>query len=90
MRLMVTNFTTGEVKVFTEDIPDEMVTFMRKAVLDFLGNCNEAYIPVPGKKSLHLTEDSPELLWWLGAAFLYMGCIESGDWEDILEIEIVE
>lgn len=87
MRFLVENYTTGEVKVFVDGEENEMITFMRKAVLDFLGDSGTHYIDLPNNQTLVLDEESPEPLWWLGAAILYMDSVESGDWGDILTVE---
>ena len=87
-KVLITNKTTGEGKVFNLDTDGfEFNNFCRKAVLDFMF-CDDRDCTVTVGKNKYLTvdEDSPEPMRWFAACVLYMECVEDGNWGDILDI----
>ena len=87
MKLLIANLSTNETRLFDPDYEaNEISTFLRKAIFDFLNTVSIYHINLPNGQKLVLDENSPEPIIWLGAALLYMGCVESGEWGDIVEI----
>lgn len=86
MRLLITNFD-DETRVFdTDNEGNEMTNFLRTTVLNWVMTSEELVVKVPNGNFV-VDEDSPEPMIWLAAAIIYMKCVESGDWGDILTVE---
>lgn len=87
-KVVVTNETTGEGKVFDLDYQKtEYNNFCRKAVLDWLygEECN-CTVLMGEDKYLRVDKNTPEPLRWYAACILYMQSVQSDNWGSILNI----
>ena len=87
-KVIVTNETTGEGKVFDLDYQEtEYKNFCRKAVLDWLygEDCN-CTISIGEDRYLRVNKNTPEPLRWYAACILYMQSVQSGVWGSVLDI----
>lgn len=91
-RVIVTNETTGEGRVFDLEMDGtEFNNFLRKAVLDFIADIGNCTVTIGKDKYLTYDADySEEPIFWLVAGILYMKCCESGEWGDIATIRTLD